>query len=139
MQAIRRRSWWAPLATIVVAVGVHGAIIAALPKGRPSLSTLSPPMVAADVAPHVFAPQFQANAPPVVAPDAPLAPVARAPKVTQAARTAVKPASAGARRAAPARDENATIDMRSHEKNDEPILIATPLPVTTVLPPSPTR
>jgi hypothetical protein len=128
MQAVARRPW-ALLATIVAAVGVHLVIIAALPKERPA-RVLSAPVGVAEPAPQVPAPQVQAFVPSVAAAAVPApAPAVRAAKA--------RPARVARTTSPPPRDDNATIDMRSHEPEDEePIRIATPLPVTVVLPPS---
>jgi hypothetical protein len=127
MHAVARRRF-ALLAIIVVAVGVHVLIILALPKGRAPVVLTS----AAVVVPSVPAPQIQAFVPSVATPPVAVAPpqVARAPKAA-AVRVA--------RKAPAPRDDNATIDMRPHVDDEAPIRIATPLPVTIVMPPSNAR
>lgn len=127
MHAVGRRAW-APLLTIAVAVGVHAVIIAALPKARPAQARSAPAAVTAAL-PRAPAPQFQAFAPAIAAPVVPVAPAAtQAPKPTAAVHHV-------ARKTAPARDDDATIDMRPHEDDEAPVRIATPLPVTIVTPP----
>ena len=132
MHAIARHSpaLWA---TAVVAIGLHVGIVAALPKaGRPHVALPAAPMAVAaiDLAPRVPAAQFQAFAPAAPAQHAPAAKVEREPKKLQAVVTPVSGAAL-AKRAEPT-----TIDMRPHD-DDEPVRIATPLPVTVVVPPSP--
>jgi len=130
MRAIKRP--WVPLATIVVAVGVHVAIIAALPKGRPHV-VRSASVAAAELAPRAPVAQFQAFAPSIVAPALPAATAAQAPKPRPAA---ARPAAVRSRSSTA---DNATIDMRPHDDDDAPIRINTPLPVTVVMPPPDAR
>jgi hypothetical protein len=120
---------------IGVAIGVHVAIVAALPKARPAVTFAAPVAAAAELAPHVSTLQVSAaqlvQQQPKVA--APAATAPRAPKPATPARIAHATTSA------PARDDNKTIDMRPRHDDAEPVLIATPLPVTIVVPPSDPR
>ncbi len=146
MQAIARHSpaLWA---TAVVAIGLHAAIVAALPRAARTHVTLPAAALAAavDLAPHAPVSQFQAFAP--AAPAQPAAKV-EAPKAEKKAAAPV----VSARPVAPKAEPAATIDMRPHDvaaspkaggapmrgiaDDDEPVRIATPLPVTVVTPPA---
>ncbi|HEY8072980.1 MAG TPA: hypothetical protein VIF62_02695 [Labilithrix sp.] len=121
-----RSSLRALAATAVVAIGLHVGIVAALPHAaRPHVAFSTPPVAAAavDLVPHAPAAQFQAFAPVAPAPAA----KAEAPKV-KAIATPVRAAAS-----APKKNETATatLDMRP-QNDDEPVRIATPLPVTVV-------
>jgi hypothetical protein len=127
MHAIAHRAW-APLATILVAVGVHAVIVASLPKGRPHF-VLSAPVAAMEPTAEA-----RAVAPPVAAPIVPPAPAAQPAKTKPAA---LAPAAVRvARKKAASHDDHVTTETRPPVEDDAPVSFETPLPVTIVTPPS---